>query len=260
MPRSRRLLWSLIAVMAAILLAAPLTFRLLLWQWEQNPLLRGRELAREAGCPTCHFPYRGQEIPNPGSRWKVVPRFEAGNAMMYVESKLDIEQFIRFGALKAWLEDPQALARLADQRVRMPAYGDRLSDAQIEVLTIWASVVEGVEVAGEETAARGRQLAREHGCISCHGLEGAGGLPNPRSLGGFIPGFLGDNFPDLVESRAEFDQWVKTGSLERLEKNPFVRRAWQRQALSMPAYNDLSDDDLNALWAWIQAARNAYSR
>ena len=57
---------------------------------EQNPLLRGRELAREAGCPTCHVPYRGQEIPNPGSRWQVVPRFEAGNAMMYADSSLEV--------------------------------------------------------------------------------------------------------------------------------------------------------------------------
>ena len=241
-------------------MAAPLALRLLLWQWEQNPLLRGRELAREHGCISCHFQYRGQEIPNPGSRWSVVPRFEAGNAMMYVKSKLEIEEFIRFGALKAWLEDPQSSARLADQRVRMPAYGDQLSDAQIEMLTLWASVVEGVQIVGDESSTRGRQLAREHGCISCHGLEGAGGLPNPRSLGGFIPGFLGDNFHDLVESRAEFDEWVKTGRLERLERNPLVRRAWRRQALSMPAYDDFSDDDLDALWAWIQAARNAYDQ
>lgn len=241
-------------------MAAPFVPRVLLWRWEQNSLLRGRELAREAGCFACHFPYRGHDIPNPGSRWSVVPRFEAGNAMMYVRSRQEIEELIRHGAPQAWLENPQARARLADQRVRMPAYDARLSDSQIEELALWASVVEAVEVAGEETAAQGRQLAREQGCISCHGLEGAGGLPNPRSLGGFIPGFLGDNFRDLVESRAEFDEWVKTGRLVRLEKNPLVRRAWRRQALSMPAYTDLSNDDLDALWAWIQAARADYGR
>ena len=260
MLQSRRLLWFLVVLIAASLVAAPFALRRLLWQWEQNPLLRGRELAREAGCLGCHFPYRGQEIPNPGSRWNVVPRFEGGNAMMYVDSTQKIEQFIRFGAPQAWLEDPGASARLAKQHIRMPAYDERLSNAQIEALVLWASVVEGVEVAGDETADRGRQLAREHGCISCHGLEGAGGLPNPRSLGGFIPGFLGDNFPDLVESRVEFDEWVKTGGLERLERNPLVRRAWRRQALSMPTYADLSDDDLDDLWTWIVATRAAYGR
>lgn len=258
MSRSRRWIWSLVACLVAFLLAIPFASRALLWRWEQNPLLEGRELAREAGCLTCHFPYRGEEIPNPGSRWNVVPRFEVGNAMMYVESRGEIEQFIRFGAPTSWLENPRARARLAEQHIRMPAYDERLSDAQIELLTLWASVVEGVEVAGDEIVARGRQLARENGCISCHGFEGAGGLPNPGSLGGFIPGFLGDNFADLVENRAEFDEWVETGSLERLGKNPIVRRAWRRQALAMPAFADLSEADLDALWFWIQAVRAAY--
>lgn len=258
MSRSRRWVWSLVACLVAFLLATPYVLRALLWQWEENPLLEGRELAREAGCLTCHFPYRGEEIANPGSRWKVVPRFEAGNAMMYVKSRGEIEEFIRFGAPTSWLENPRARARLAEQRIRMPAYEERLSDAQIERLAVWASVVEGVEVAGDESAARGRRLARDNGCISCHGLEGAGGLPNPGSLGGFIPGFLGENFRDLVESRAEFDEWVETGSLERLQRNPLVRWVWRRQALSMPAFADLSDADLDALWSWIQAVRAAY--
>ena len=257
---SRRWPWFLIAFFVLLGVIAPFGLRGLMWRWEQNPILRGRQVALEAGCPTCHFPYRGEEIPNPGSRWKVVPRFEAGNAMMYVKSKREIEEFIRFGAPKTWLEDEQVRGRLADQHIRMPSYEEHLSEAQIEVLTLWVSVVEGIDVAGDEAATKGRQLARKLGCISCHGLEGAGGLPNPRSLGGFIPGFLGDNFLDLVEDRAEFNEWVETGSLARLERNPFARLAWSRQALSMPAYDDLSEDELGDLWAWIQAARAVYAR
>jgi cytochrome c551/c552 len=258
--RRSRFAWLLIAFVAAGFVVAPFALRRLLWQWEQNPLLRGRELALEAGCVTCHFPYRGQEIPNPGSRWAVVPRFEAGNAMMYVDSKQEIEEFIRFGAPISWLDSEEASTRLATQRIRMPAYEERLSDDEIELLTTWASVVEAIDPAGDELAAQGRQLAREHGCISCHGLEGAGGRPNAGSLGGFVPGFLGANFTDLVESRAEFDEWVTTGTLERLVTNPLVRRAWRRQAIAMPAYDDVSDADLDALWAWVDAAREAYGR
>ena len=55
MPRSRRFVWPLIVFLAVCLVAAPFALRRLLWQWEQNPLLRGRELAREAGCIACHF-------------------------------------------------------------------------------------------------------------------------------------------------------------------------------------------------------------
>jgi len=257
---SRRLVGFLALLLVAFLVASPFVIRGLLWRWERNPLLRGRQLAGDAGCLTCHDPYRGQEIPNPGSRWSTVPRFEAGNAMMYAESKEEVEEFIRFGALRSWQLDFEAVARLADQRVRMPAYDERLSDHEIDLLTTWASVVEGIEVAGDEAAAAGRQLARQHGCISCHGLEGAGGLPNPGSLAGFIPGFLGDNFTDLVESRSEFEEWIRTGTLDRLAGNPLIRRAWRRQALTMPAYREsLSEQELDALWTWVQAARTAYS-
>lgn len=260
MSRSRRLVWLLVAIVVTVLLAAPFALRRLLWQWEQNPLLRGRELAQEIGCVVCHFPYRGQEIPNPGSRWATVPRFEAGNAMMYVESKREIEEFIRYGAPISSLGSVETSARLAGQRIRMPAYDGRLPDDAIEQLTIWAAVVEGVDVAGDELAAHGRQLGRELGCISCHGLEGAGGRPNPGSLGGFVPGFLGANFDDLVKDREEFDEWIGTGRLQRLSANPLVRRAWRRQAVKMPAYDDLSESDLDALWAWVEAVRVAYGR
>lgn len=258
---TRRFVGILALFVVAFLVASPFAIRGLLWQWEQNVLLRGRQLARDQGCLSCHDPYRGEEIPNPGSRWGTVPRFEAGNAMMYAESMEEIEEFIRFGAPQAWLFDFEAAARLTGQRVRMPAYEDRLSDDEIGALTAWASVVEGIDVAGDDAAAAGRQLARQQGCISCHGLEGAGGLPNPGSLGGFIPGFLGENFVDLVRDRAEFDEWVRSGTSERLERNPLIRRAWRRQTLTMPAYRDaLSESDLDALWAWVQAARAAYSR
>jgi len=81
-----RLVILLIAGLAITALAAPPALRRLLWQWEQNDLLRGRTLAHQVGCVTCHRPYRGTEIPNPGSRWGSVPRFEAGNSMMYAES------------------------------------------------------------------------------------------------------------------------------------------------------------------------------
>jgi cytochrome c553 len=256
---NRRILLPLAAFVAAFLVAAPFALRGLMRHWEQNTLLEGRRLAVEAGCLACHAPYRGVELPNPGSRWGSVPRFEAGNAMMYAESLQEIEEYIRFGAPRAVLDDPAAVERRAAQQIRMPAYEGRFSDTEISALTMWAAVVEGVEVAGGEAAAAGRDLARKHGCISCHGLEGAGGRLNPQSIAGFIPGFLGKNFTDLVKTRAEFDEWVRTGQLERLQGKFLARRALGRQAIAMPAYEEtLSQEDLDHLWAWIEAVRAAY--
>ena len=164
--------------------------RALLWRWELNPVLRGRLLAESQGCLDCHRPDAGPEAPNPGSRWGSVPRFQAGNAFMYGPSRAEIEEFIRLGALRAWTEDPEGRKRLADQRIRMPAYGDRLSDSQVADLVAYVAALEGVEPPGGDRAGEGRRIAREQGCLSCHAIEGSGGLANPGSLGGFVPGLV----------------------------------------------------------------------
>ncbi|MDH3522858.1 MAG: c-type cytochrome [Acidobacteriota bacterium] len=204
----------------------------------------------------CHRPFGAREIPNPGSRWGTVPRFASGNAMMYAKDRGQIEELVRFGAPVAWLEDPRASERLAGQRVRMPAYGEALSEREIADLTAFACAVEGVEPAGGEAAAAGRELARRQGCHSCHGPEGSGGMPNPGSLGGFVPGFLGGNFSDLVRDEAEFREWVLDGTSRRLAANPLVRTFWRRQLLSMPAYRgELTGEELTQLWAWVEATR-----
>lgn len=257
-PRLRRIG---IAVVALAVLAgtAPWAGRRLLWRWELNPVLRGRLVAEEAGCFLCHRPFAGDEIPNPGSRWQSVPAFQAGNPMMYGSTKRQgIEEYVRFGAPRAWLDDPKVAERLASQRIRMPAYDDNLSEAEIRDVVAFAAALEGVEPWGGEAAEPGRQLAREHGCLSCHGVEGSGGRPNPGSIAGFVPGFLGRNFNDLVRDRDEFAEWIHDGTSRRLQKNPLVRFIWRHQKLSMPAYGDsLGDDEIDALWTWILAVREA---
>ncbi len=234
----------------------PWCLRALLWHWELNPVLRGERLAAGQGCFHCHRPDGGREIPNPKSRWGSAPRFRAGNAMMYASTRQEVEEFIRFGAPRSWLDDPAAQDRLNNQLLRMPAYDGRLRDGAIADLVAFASAAEAVDLPTGDDVLAGRALARKHGCTSCHGIEGAGGRANPGSLGGFIPGFAGRNFNDLVRDRAEFDEWVRTGTSSRLERNPVVRFFWRRQTLVMPAYQELLDDaEIDQLWAWIEAIR-----
>lgn len=256
----RRLVWIVLAL-AAVAAAAPGTFRLLLWRWEQNPVLRGRLLAERSGCLGCHRPYAGIEIPNPGSRWGTVPAFQSGMPMMYgSDTRKAIEEYVRHGAPRAWLDDPVVRRRLAAQHLRMPGYEGTLSDAEIADVVAFVAAVEGVEPAGAEAAAAGRALAKRHGCLSCHGPQGSGGQPNPGSLGGFIPGFLGRNFDDLVRGEAEFREWVLEGSLGRLGENPIVRHFWRRQQIAMPAYRgDLSDEEVGQLWTWVREIRASAS-
>ncbi len=256
----RRFLPITLAILLALLIVALPAGRWFLWRWELNPVLRGRQLAESYGCVSCHVPYRGVEIPNPGSRWGSVPRFQSGNFMMYGEARQDIEEFIRFGAPRAWLDDPAVVERLRNQSVRMPAFDDVLSDSEISDLVAYASAMEGVDLVGGDAVAAGRNLARQQGCLSCHGVEGSGGLPNPGSLGGFIPGFVGVNFADMVLDEAEFREWVFDGTSSRLAKNPVVRHFWQRQAMSMPSYRDTLDErQVAEIWNWIQALRQSTS-
>jgi cytochrome c553 len=245
-----------LALLAAAAAGALPVFRALLWRSELHPVLRGRLLAEELGCKSCHVPYAAVEIPNPGSRWGTVPRFGAGNAFMYAPDRETIEEFIRFGAPRDWLDDAAIRERLAGQHLRMPAYG-YLSDGEVSDLAAWVGAVEGVGRAGGDEAAAGRELARAHGCLSCHGVEGSGGHPNPRSLGGFVPGFVGRNFGDLVSGEDEFREWVLDGTSSRLAANPLVRWFWSRQQIAMPAYRgELSDDEVADLWRWVTALRH----
>ncbi len=138
----------------------------------------------------------------------------------------------------------------------MPAYEDVLTEGEIGDLVAFVGALEGVERPGGEEVEAGRAVARQHGCLSCHGVEGSGGLPNPGSIGGFVPGFLGRNFADLVRGEEEFREWVLEGTLSRLEANPLVRYFWRRQQISMPAYRgDLEEEELAQLWAWVRALR-----
>lgn len=249
--------WIALAVAAVLAAAVPAGLRLLLWRWELNPILRGRLLAERMGCLSCHRPFADTEIPNPGSRWGTVPAFQGGNPMMYGSTTPEvIAEYVRLGAPRAWLDDPAARQRLASQHLRMPAYGEVLSPGEQEDVVAFASALEGVGRPGGEDVDAGRAVARRLGCLSCHGVEGSGGLPNPGSLGGFIPGFLGRNFTDLVGDEEEFREWVLEGTLARLEKNPLVRYFWRRQQISMPAFRgELEDQELAQLWAWVKALR-----
>jgi mono/diheme cytochrome c family protein len=244
------------AGLVAVAVASPLVFRQLLRRWEKNPILHGRRVAEANGCLGCHQPEARQEIPNPGSRWGTVPRLGGGNVFMYGGDRQAIEDFVRHGARRSWLEDPQIVRRLESQRIRMPAFEGVLSESEIADVVAWVAAVEGIDLAGGAAAAAGRKLAHERGCLHCHGVEGSGGVPNPGSIGGFIPGFAGKNFSDLVRNREELEEWVRTGTSRRLGRKPWVRFFWRRQKLSMPAYGDaLSDQEIDQLWVWIQAVR-----
>jgi hypothetical protein len=99
---------------------------------------------------------------------------------------------------------------------------------------------------------KGYQAARTWGCFSCHGPGGSGGLSNPGSFAGFIPGWYGADFRDLVRGKEEFVSWIREGEIPRLTRNPLALYFIRRQRISMPRYKSLESAEVENLWAYAR--------
>jgi len=171
--------------------------------------------------------------------------------MMYVEDDEDIREFILDGITRERAASRAAQAELDGMAIRMPAYRGVIDDRELADLVAAFRVLSGMSAPTPGTLeSEGRDLAHGFECFACHGPGGSGGLPNPGSLTGFVPGWYGAEFEDLVRDRAEFDAWVREGSVARLREHPVASRFLARQRLRMPAYAALTDADLDALWAY----------
>ena len=63
---------------------------------------------------------------------------------------------------------------------------------------------------------------------------GAGGVPNPGSFKGYVPGFWGADFDELVRDDAELREWIETGRVRRIAEHPVGGRKRRGDCLSPP--------------------------
>ena len=245
---------ALVVVVAALAaLALPLTRA----RWRHasdNPVRRGIVRATELGCFSCHGSGGAGGVRDP--RGGEVPGWTGGAWRPLVEDAVEVRQFIRNGISDKRAGDPAARRRRQASGIRMPAYGDVLAGSDLEDLTAAFLVLSGMRApAPGSAAARGREVAIAWGCFGCHGPAGSGGLPNPGSFTGFVPGWYGADFDELVRGRAEFDTWVGTGDLPRVAHRPVASWFLRRQKLRMPAYPALDRGERDDLWAYVQWLR-----
>ncbi len=221
-----------------------------------NPIRRGMARAEELGCFACHGDLGRTGIPIPGSE-EGVPSWSGSVWMMYVKNDEDIRRYIMDGSPKetdaqGYGED-DALHRHDADAITMPAYGNVIDRRELEDLVATFKVLSGMVGPARGTAARkGYDLALEWKCFSCHGPAASGGLPNPGSFTGFIPGWYGHDFGDLVRNRNEFDTWILEGTIPRLSNHRVAKIFMRRQLLQMPAYRHLTPAELDSLWAYVQ--------
>ena len=203
---------------------------------EETEAARGRRVALRMGCFACHGPDGRGKVPNPGSTLETVPGFTEQTLMMFARNDRDLTAYILDGAPQRRLQNPAYREEMEQQALRMPEFRGSIGDADLTALVAYLRVVSGLLRPPEGAVERGERLSRELGCFSCHGEMGMGGQPNPGSLKGYIPGFLGEDYRELVRSDDELMTWLKEGALPRISQHPIGRYFFERQRIRMPAF------------------------
>ena len=216
---------------------------------------RGRRVAERWGCFTCHGPGGVRGVANHGRADKTVPGFE-GDVMMYAKSDDDIREWITDGVPKRRAESQSWREQRDKGALRMPAFGRMLSRAEVGDLVAYVNACAGNPEPEDSLAAAGLERSEALGCNGCHGPGGRLAARNPGSLKGYVPSWDGRDFPELVQDRREFHEWLDAGVSGRFRRNPVAMFLLERAALHMPAYRaHLSPGDEDALWAYVQWLR-----
>lgn len=216
---------------------------------------RGAHLAVEAGCYACHGRGDGEKrfnLRQSGTSWtnKTNPTFWDAEI-----TKVDrLVEWIANGVAADEVEKHKKLF------IKMPAYKDRLTSDEIEAIAAFI-LAEGLKftqgigptakpvgkiapnLSGDPLLVAGDRLSRKFGCYQCHGELGQGGVANPNSFKGYIPGFQGNDFLELTDhgNRAEILYWIDQGRGRAIESGPLGRIAkyfGDGQATQMPGYKD----------------------
>jgi mono/diheme cytochrome c family protein len=107
-----------------------------LWGADRAPLAvrSGLEVAGKAGCFGCHGPLGLYSRPNPRSLKGYIPAWRGRDARELVRDGAEFRQWVREGRPERFARNPLAGWLLASQAVEMPAYRDRLSEAEVAQL------------------------------------------------------------------------------------------------------------------------------
>jgi len=244
---ARRALFLVLAMLAAIaFFAAADSVRPRL-----TPPERGRRVAEANGCFSCHGPEGVKGVPNPGRADLTVPAFSSA-LMMYAKDAGEVREWIEDGSTEAKRASRTWRTEREKGALRMPAFEKRLTSREIDDLVTFVLASAGEPAPEDSLPAAGLERARDLGCFGCHGVGGRFARPNPGSFKGYVPPWDGSDFPELVTSRAEFDEWVESGVSKRFAANPAATFFLKRAMLHMPHYRKhLQPGDPDALWAYV---------
>lgn len=226
-------MWGVVALLLALVVALP-AYR---WHWarqERNPLGYGLQVLRQESCVACHMTPDGQY------RWRA-----DGTPPPSVEVVRD-----------AVVNGRKAANGFPG---RMPAYGARLTVERWQGAVVAVAVLSGlIGVPEDPELAAGQDVAVQMGCFGCHGPLGAGGVANPGSLSGAVPGWYGGAFQRVVKEPGGLEQFLRDGG--KPHRVPFP--GLPGPLLSMPPFGDRLDSTESSLLSryvkWLNANPPAY--
>jgi len=97
--------------------------------------------------------------------------------------------------------------------------------------------------------ARGRAVARSHGCFGCHGPGGT--RFSPGEIDG-APGFTSGDLQAYADGPGEIREWVRDGVSQRFRADLEGLGEGERPLLRMPAFGHvLSERELEDVVAWL---------
>ncbi|TFH21961.1 MAG: c-type cytochrome [Myxococcales bacterium] len=227
----------------------------------EDPAVAGRRVAERMGCFSCHGAEGAGGIENLGSDNKVVPALGGGEMMMWADSEEQLREWIVYGNPQdedhVFERTGLAAGQGTERAIVMPPYDSHLSAAEVESLIAYLRSISGLQFPEDKRTQEGMDLAHRLGCFRCHGAMGTGGVGNPGSVKGSVPGFFGEDYAELVRDREEVREWLVSGVTARFEQNPVASAVIGHQALKMPAYGEFLEaeqiDSLVALVEWLAA-------
>lgn len=249
----------LIRVVALLVILSVLA----LWGWRHfrranvTAVQRGYEVAGASGCFGCHGPGGMQGFSDEtGGQIGDVPPFNRDEVESFAKTEGEIREWIVDGMPKRLREQDEPQSADAQAVLRMPSFGHVLEASQVDDLVSYVKARSNFHAPEEGPLADGRAVAQRLGCFTCHGPQGRGCMPNPRSFKGYIPAWDGRDFPDLVHDDAELRAWILDGGPPRLRQHPVAKFFLARQAVRMPSYRGrISDAHVETLVAYIRALR-----
>lgn len=182
-----------------------------------NAVEEGRRMAEAAGCFGCHGKDGRGKISNPGSFKGYIPPWDSDDFEELVENENELRSWISNGMIRRFERNPPAAFFFNRMPIKMPAYKDVLGSNEFEGISTYIAWLrdkkkaEKIDFVEHTTPAKltrveqGKLLYQRYGCVSCHGPEGKGGIPNRNYVSKDVPNlsFIAESMELFIQEDAQ---------------------------------------------------------